>query len=106
MNISATSRSQAGFKRQWGEFSAYMTMLFSRLLMPFQKPFHDCPVLFIRRYRICEPRVDCPKGAPGNELSEEDIKEKLTLTVPQEKARRIITAVEKADIKEFLAHIE
>lgn len=56
--------------------------------------------------RICEARVDCPKGAPGNELSEEDIKEKLTLTVPQEKARRIITAVEKADITEFLAHIE
>ncbi|MCY9176573.1 MmgE/PrpD family protein [Bacillus inaquosorum] len=56
--------------------------------------------------RICEARVDCPKGAPGNELSEEDIKEKLTLTVPYEKARDIITAVEQADIKEFLAHIE
>lgn len=55
--------------------------------------------------RICEARVDCPKGAPGNELSEEDIKEKLTLTVPHEKARHIITAVVKADIKEFLAHI-
>ncbi|MEC1661998.1 MmgE/PrpD family protein [Bacillus halotolerans] len=55
--------------------------------------------------RICEARVDCPKGAPGNELSEEDIKEKLTLTVPHEKARHIIPAVEKADIKEFLAHI-
>ncbi|MEJ9158779.1 hypothetical protein P4K11_32860, partial [Bacillus cereus] len=38
--------------------------------------------------------------------SEEDIIEKLTLTVPQEKERRIITAVEKADIKEFLSHIE
>ncbi|NTU25687.1 MmgE/PrpD family protein [Bacillus tequilensis] len=56
--------------------------------------------------RMYEARVDCPKGAPGNELSEEDIKEKLKLTVPHEKAQDIITSIERADMKEFLAHIE
>ncbi|MEC1646026.1 MmgE/PrpD family protein [Bacillus halotolerans] len=57
---------------------------------------------------ICEARVDCPKGAPGNGLSEEDVKEKLKSALPSDvqKASHIIEAIECADMKEFISHLD
>lgn len=54
---------------------------------------------------ICEVCVDCLKGVSGNELFEEDIKEKLILMVLYEKVWYIIIVVVKVDIKEFLVYI-
>lgn len=63
---------------------------------------------FLSDGRICEARVDCPKGAPGNGLSEEDVKEKLKLALPSDvqKATHIIEAIECADMKEFISHLD
>ncbi|MEC1620804.1 MmgE/PrpD family protein [Bacillus mojavensis] len=63
---------------------------------------------FLSDGRICEERVDCPKGAPGNGLSEEDVKEKLksALSSDVQKAAQIVGAIERADMKEFLSHLD
>ncbi len=43
---------------------------------------------------VYETRIDCPKGAPGNGLSEKDIEDKLRLALPGEekKAEELIKA--------------
>ncbi|MBT2573241.1 MmgE/PrpD family protein [Bacillus sp. ISL-51] len=53
---------------------------------------------------VYETRVDCPKGAPGNGLSEEDIQGKLRLALPEEvqKAEALIDAVLQSDIERYL----
>ncbi|MCY8519470.1 MmgE/PrpD family protein [Bacillus atrophaeus] len=63
--------------------------------------------VFLSDGRVYEARVNCPKGAPGNGLSEEDIKEKLQLALQgdERKAASLITAIEQADIQSYLSHI-
>lgn len=53
---------------------------------------------------VYETRIDCPKGAPGNGLSEKDIEDKLRLALPGEekKAEELIKAAGQSNIDRYL----
>ncbi|QTN96089.1 MmgE/PrpD family protein [Bacillus sp. LJBV19] len=53
---------------------------------------------------VYETRIDCPKGAPGNGLSEKDIEDKLRLALPreEEKAEELIKAAGQSNIDRYL----
>ena len=60
---------------------------------------------FLTDGRVCEARVDCPRGAPGNELSEKEIREKLKLALyaDERKADHLLFAIEQIGIQQFLS---
>ena len=53
---------------------------------------------------VYEARIDCPKGAPGNGLSEKDIEDKLRLALPGEEKRaaELIKAAGQPNIERYL----
>ncbi|ATH92886.1 hypothetical protein ACH95_20930 [Bacillus glycinifermentans] len=62
---------------------------------------------FLADGRVCEARIDCPKGAPGNRLSGQELIQKLKLALhpDEQKAEHLLSAIREKDIHRFLLQI-